>query len=101
MADGENPRPGRQIKTWHRCIVKDLREFRATKGPTEVAPLALRVETALWSTAAKMAGRWYPGILEAAERFKVRWHEAEAEMRRQRRAFGGDGVQGNGRGCTR
>ena len=57
------------------------------------------VEIALWSTAAaKKAGKWYRGILEAAERFIVRWHEAEAEMSRQRRAAALDGAQGNGGG---
>ena len=63
---------------------------------TEVAPLVFVVVTALWSTAAKKAGKWYRGILEAAERFMVRWHEAEAEMSRQRHASAVDGVQGNG-----
>ena len=38
MADGENPRPGGQFKTWHRCGVEDLTEFRATEGSTELAP---------------------------------------------------------------
>ena len=56
------------------------------------------VETALWPTAAKKAGKWYRGILEAAEWFMVRWHEAEAELSRQRRASAVDGVQGNGGG---
>ena len=59
IAVGENPRPGGQFKTWHRYIVEDLREFRATEGSTELAPLVFGVETALWSTAAaKNAGRW-------------------------------------------
>ena len=43
----------------------------------------------------KKAGKWYRGILVAAERFMVRWHEAEAEMTRQRRASAVDSVQGN------
>ena len=41
----------------------------------------LGVETALWSTAAKKAGKEYRGVLEAAERFKVGWHEDEAQLR--------------------
>ena len=96
IAGGENPRPGGQVKTWHRCVVEDLREFRATEGSTELVPLVFGVETALWPTAAKKAGKWYRGILEAAERFMVRWHEAEAELSRQRRASAVGGVQGNG-----
>jgi len=61
MAGGENPRPGGQFKTWHRCIVQELREFRATEGSTELAPLVFGFETVLWSTAAKKAGKWYRG----------------------------------------
>ena len=56
------------------------------------------VETALWSTADKITGKRYRGILEAGERFMVWWHEAETELSRQRRASSGGGVQGNGRG---
>ena len=57
------------------------------------------VETALWSTAAIKSGEVvYRGILEATERFMVRWHETEAEMSRQRRASAVDGGQGNGGG---
>ncbi|MEP5351924.1 MAG: hypothetical protein ABJZ75_06195 [Luteolibacter sp.] len=96
MAGEENPRPGGQVKTWHRCIFDYLREFRVTEGSTELAPLVFGVETALWPTAAKKAGKWYRGILEAAERFMVRWHEAEAELSRQRRASAVGGVQGMG-----
>ena len=45
------------------------------------------------------AGKWYRGILEAGEQFIVRWHEADAEMSRQRRGPAVGGVQGNsGRG---
>ena len=43
----------------------------------------------------KKSGEVAPGDLEAAERLLVRWHEADAEMSRQRRAFAVDGVQGN------
>ena len=60
MAGGENLRLGGQFKIWHSCIVEDLREFRALGGSTELAPLVLGVETALWSTAsAKKAGTRY------------------------------------------
>ena len=68
MAGEEDPRRGGQCKTWHRCIVKDLGELRATEGSTEHSSLVFGVETALWSTAAKKAGKWYRGVLEAAER---------------------------------
>ena len=40
------------------------------------------VETAVWTVAAKKAGKWYRGVLEAAERFMVRWHKDEADARR-------------------
>ena len=63
MVGGENPKPGGQCKTQHVCIVEDLREFRATEGSTKHSPLVFEVGTALWSTAAKMAGKRYPGVL--------------------------------------
>ena len=49
-------------------------------------------------TAANKAGKWYRGVFEAAERFMVGWHEAEAELSRQRRASTVGGVQGNAGG---
>ena len=52
----------------------------------------------LWFTAAKKAGKWSRGILEAAERFMVRWHEAGAEITGQRHGPAVDSVQGNGGG---
>ena len=54
------------------------------------------VETVLWSTAAKKAGKWYRGVLQATERFMVRWHEEEAQLSRQRRASAVGGSQGIG-----
>ena len=98
MAGGENPRPGGQFKSlaYSRCIIEDLREFRATEGSAEHSPLVFGVETALWSTAAKKAGKWYRGVLEAAERFMVRWHEDDAQLKRQRRESAVGGAQGNG-----
>ena len=54
------------------------------------------VKTALWSTTAEKAGMWYPRILEAVERFMVRWQEDEAILSRQRREFVVGGAQGNG-----
>ena len=55
------------------------------------------VETALRSTAAaKKAGTWYLGVIEAAERTMARWHEHDAELSRQRGASAGGGAQENG-----
>ena len=95
MACGENPRPGGQFKTRHKCVVKDFREFRANQGSTEHSPSVFEVEAALWSIAAKKAGKWYRGILEAAKRFMVKWHEDEAQLSRQRRASAVGGAEGN------
>ena len=53
------------------------------------------VETALRFTAAKKTGKWYRGVLEATERFMVRWHEDEAQLSRQRRASAVGGAKGN------
>ena len=36
------------------------------------------VETVLWPTAAKKGGKWYRGVIEAAECFMTRWHRDEA-----------------------
>ena len=46
----------------------------------EHSPLVFGVETALWPMAAKKAGKWYRVVLEAAERFMVRWHEDKAKL---------------------
>ena len=46
--------------------------FRATEGSTERCPLVLGVETAVWTAVAQKAGKWYRGVLEAAERFMVK-----------------------------
>ena len=43
------------------------------------------------------AGKWYRGVLEAAERFVVKWHEDEADLSRQHRAIAVGGAQGNGK----
>ena len=97
LVSGENPRPGRQFKTWHRRIVEDLREFRGTK-------INVTLPLGVWSwdrAVGHCNNKWYPGVLEAAERFMVKWHEDEAQLSRQRRASAVGGAQGNGgRGAT-
>ena len=45
------------------------------QGSTEHSKLVLGVEAEVWTIAAKMAGKWYHGVLEAAERFMANWHE--------------------------
>ena len=79
MAGGGNPGPGRPEKNWAQCLVGDLRVFRATEGSTESVPSVFCVETVLWPTAAKKGGKWYRGVVEAAECFMTRWHRDEAE----------------------
>ena len=37
------------------------------------------VETVLRPTAGKKGGKWYRGVVEAAECFMTRWHRDEAE----------------------
>ena len=63
-----------------------------------VCPLVFGVETAVWTVAAKKAGKSYRGVLEAAERFMVRRHNDEADASRKRHASALGGVQGNGQG---
>ena len=48
--------------------------------------------------AASKTGKWYLGVLEAAERFTARWHENEEELSRKRHASVMGGVQGKGEG---
>ena len=75
---GGNPGPGRPEKNRAQCLVDDLRVFRATEASTQSVPLALRVETVLWPTAAKKGWKWYRGVVETAECFMTRWHRDEA-----------------------
>ena len=60
------------------------------------------VEIAVWTIADKKAGKWYRGVLDADERFMVRfmvrWHKDEADMSRKRHASTVGGAQGNGKG---
>ena len=80
MAGGENPGPGRPEKKRAQYLVDNLRVFRATEGCTESSPSSVfGVETLLWPTAAKKGGKWYRGVVEAAECFMTRWHRDEAE----------------------
>ena len=96
MAGGENLRPGVQFKTWQRCIVEDLKEFRTAEGSTEHSFLVFGVETAFRSTAAKKEGKWYRGVIEETERFIFKWHEDETQLSRQSRASVVGGAQENG-----
>ena len=66
MACGENPGPGRPEKIWAQCLTDDLRVFRATEGSTESVPLVFEVKTVPWPTAANKVGKWYRGVIEAA-----------------------------------
>ena len=62
-------------------------------------PVVFVVETAVWIVAAKMAGKWYRGVLEAAERLMAAaWHKDEADASRRRHASAVGGAHGNGRG---
>ena len=62
------------------------------------------IETVPWpmaakaAKAAKKAGKWQRWVLEAAERFMVRWHENDATLSRKRHASVMGGVQENGKG---
>ena len=69
MTNGEGRRPGGQPKSWHRCLLGDLKAFDATAGSTEHCKLFFWAEAEVWTVAAKKAGKWYRGVLEAAERF--------------------------------
>ena len=98
MTGGKGRRPGGQPKTWRTCLVEDTKVFRATEGSTVLTPLVFGVETAVWTVAAKKAGKWYRGFLEAGEQFTVKWQTGEAELSRQRHAFLMGGTLGSGKG---
>ena len=58
---------------------REKRCFRKTKSRKfeflvwhESVPLVFGVETVLWHTAAKKGGKWYRGVVEAAECFMTR-----------------------------
>ena len=56
----------------------------------------------LWPTAAKKGGKWYRGVVEAAECFMTRWYRDEAESSWLRHATedakGGDKGREGGNG---
>ena len=82
MADGENPGPGRPENNYAQCRADDFRVFQATEGSTESSPSLLGVETVLWPRADKKSGKWYRGIVEAADCLMARWHRDEAQRSR-------------------
>ena len=92
----EGRRPGGQSRSWHRCLL-DLNAFDATNGSTEHFKLVFEVEAEVWTIAAKKAGKWYRGVLEAAERLMAKWHENGATLSRNRHASATRIAQGNGK----
>ena len=98
MAGGENPGPGRPEKNWAPCLVDERRVFRATVGFTESVPLVFGVETVQQPTAAMKGGKWYRGVVEAAECFMTRWHRDEAESSLLRHAAEDTKSDDKGRG---
>lgn len=47
---GENSRTGGHLKTWHRCIVADLKKPQVALGQTEHSHLVCGLEPAPWTT---------------------------------------------------
>ena len=98
MTGGNGRRPGGQPKSWHRCLLGDLKGFDVTKGSTEQSKFGFGVEAGVWTIAAKNAGKWYRGVLEAAERLMAKWHENKATLSRNHHASATGGAQGNRKG---
>ena len=96
MTGGEGQRPGGQPKSWHICLL-DLKAFDATTESTERSNLVFGVEAEVWTVAAT-AGKWYRGVLEAAERFMDKWHENGATLSRNRHASYTGSAQGSRKG---
>ena len=99
MAGGENPGPGQPENIWAQCLVDDSRMFRATGGSTENFPVLFGIETVLWPTVAKKGGKWYRGVVKAAECFMARWHRDEAESSWLRHAAEDDKSDDKGNSC--
>ena len=59
-----------------------------------------QLETVLWPTAANKGGKWYRGVVEAAECFMTRWHRDEAESSWLRHATGDAKSDDKGRGVV-
>ena len=74
MAGGESPGPGRPENNRAQCLADDLGGFQAAERSKESSPLLFGVDTVLWPRAAKKSGKWYRGVVEAADRFMARWH---------------------------
>ena len=59
-------------------------------------------ETVLWPMAAKKGGKWYRGVVEAADCFMTKWRREEAESSWLRHATedakGDDNGKGRGEG---
>ena len=52
----------------------------------------------MWTVSAQKAGKWYRGVLEAAERFMTKWHEIEVTLIRNPHASATGGPQGSRKG---
>ena len=99
MAGGENPGPGQPETNWVQCLlVDDLGVFRATEGSTEGFHLLYGVETVLRPTVANKGGKWYRGVVEAADCLVARWHRDEAERSWLRHAAEDAKSDGRGKG---
>ena len=77
VAGGENPGPGRPEKDRSQCLADDIRVFQATEGSMDSSPSLFGVETVLWPRAAKKSGKWYRGVVDAADRFMKRGRGGE------------------------
>ena len=55
----------------------------------------------LWPRAAKNSGKWRRGVVEAAGRFKPRWHRDEGQRSRPRHAAEDAKSGDKGRGSSR
>ena len=78
MAGGEWPGPVRPENKWAQCLLDDFRAFRATEVSTKSVLLVFGVEAVPRPTAAKKRGKWYRGVVDAAECFIKMWHRDKA-----------------------
>ena len=86
IAGGTKPGPGGPPNNWLKTLRDNLAVFSIHRSLHERLPTAVLGLNVLWVHAAKKAGKWHRGVLEAAERVMARWHVEEETHISERRA---------------
>lgn len=87
MTDGEGRRLADNQSNWQKCLVADIKVFRATESTTKYSRLVYGVATEVWTVTAKKVVKCYRQVLEAAERIMDRLQKCETNLTKQCRAL--------------